>query len=167
MATESDLQIQVAEYLTLRYPDVLFHSDYGSGAKLTPGQAVRQKRQNGGRRAWPDIVIAEEGYIKKRYEEYDESRWNKDEYSPFCGGGYAELICHALYLELKKEGEKLYPGPRAKNRFKSKDGNEYKNEHIMEQADCLYELRQREYCAEFAIGFEEAKKIIDEYLGGE
>lgn len=36
----------------------------------------------------------------------------------------------------------------------------------MEQANCLHDLRQRGYCAEFAIGFDEAKIIIDEYLGG-
>lgn len=36
----------------------------------------------------------------------------------------------------------------------------------MEQADCLYDLRKRGYCAEFAIGFDEAKQIIDKYLGG-
>ena len=44
--SESDLQIQVAEYLTLQYPDVLFHSDFGSGVRLTLGQAVRQKGQS-------------------------------------------------------------------------------------------------------------------------
>ncbi len=56
--TESDLQSQVADYLRLQYPDVMFHSDFGSGIKLTPGQAAKQKRQNGGRRAWPDMFIA-------------------------------------------------------------------------------------------------------------
>ena len=57
--TEAELQTQVADYLRLHYPNVLFHSDFGSGIKLTPGQAVKQKRQNGGRRAWPDMFIAE------------------------------------------------------------------------------------------------------------
>jgi hypothetical protein len=38
---------------------VLFHSDYGSGLRLTPGQAVKQKRLQGGRRAWPDLFLAE------------------------------------------------------------------------------------------------------------
>lgn len=163
--TESDLQIQVADYLRMQYPNVMFHSDFGSGVKLTPGQAVKQKRQNGGRRAWPDLEIAEPrtlrcmfchngvtiSCIRPNFIEGECDGMNK-----YCG----------LYLELKKEGEKLYPGPRAKNRFKSKDGKEYKTEHLMEQADCLYDLRQRGYCAEFAIGFDEAKKIIDEYLGG-
>lgn len=56
---ESDLQVAVADYLRLRYPDVIFHSDFGSGIKLTKGQAMKQKRQNGGRRGWPDMFIAE------------------------------------------------------------------------------------------------------------
>ena len=57
--SEKDLQVMVAQYLRLRYPDTLFHSDYGSGVKLTPGQARAQSQQNGGRRAWPDLFIAE------------------------------------------------------------------------------------------------------------
>jgi hypothetical protein len=57
--SEADLQVKVADYLRLQYPSVIFHSDYGSGIKLTMAQAVRQKRQNGGRRAWPDMFIAE------------------------------------------------------------------------------------------------------------
>lgn len=56
--SEKELQVMVADYLRLKYPDVLFHSDYGSGVKLTPGQARIQRRQNAGRRAWPDMFIA-------------------------------------------------------------------------------------------------------------
>lgn len=32
--SEADLQNQVADYLRLRYPQVLFHSDFGSGKKV-------------------------------------------------------------------------------------------------------------------------------------
>ena len=53
--TELDIQIQVADYLRLRYPNVLFHSDYGSGIRLTPGQAVKQKRLQGYIEAHSDI----------------------------------------------------------------------------------------------------------------
>lgn len=56
---EQELQTCVADYLVTQYPTVIFHSDFGSGVKLTPWQAVMQKRQNGGRRAWPDMFIAE------------------------------------------------------------------------------------------------------------
>ena len=116
------------------------------------------------------MVIAETKIIIPRdmveANKYRENHWVV---FPHQKGEYkrpAAVFMAGLYLELKKEGEKLYPGPRAKNRFKSKDGKEYKNAHVMEQADCLHDLRQRGYCAEFAIGFDAAKKIIDEYLGG-
>lgn len=123
---ESDLQVMVADYLCLQYPDALFHSDFGSGIKLTMGQAAKQKRQNGGRRAWPDIAIAEPT-------------------AKYAG----------LYIELKKEGTRL----------KKKDGS-WSSDHIAEQAGMLEMLEYRGYRAEFAVGFEEAKRIIDEYLGG-
>lgn len=137
---ESDVQTQVADYLRLRYPNVLFHSDFGSGVKLTPGQAVKQKRQNGGRRAWPDMLIAEPFIEEVLFED------------ALCRG----RLNHGLFLELKKEGTRL----------KKKNG-EWASEHIAEQAEVLEKLRERGYCAEFAVGFDEAKKIIDEYLGGE
>ena len=76
---ESHLQVEVAQYLKLQYPNVIFHSDYGSGGRLRPHQAVRQKQQNAGQRGWPDIFIAEPR------------------------GGYA-----GLFIELKREGVKLF-----------------------------------------------------------
>lgn len=133
--TELDIQIQVADYLRLRYPNVLFHSDYGSGLRLTPGQAVKQKRLQGGRRAWPDLFIAE----PTCYEN--------------CG---ADIWTHGLFIELKRQGTKIY----------RKDGRLVSDAHIREQFDMLESLRQAGYKAEFACGFDEAKKIIDEYLGG-
>ena len=136
---ESDLQVQVADYLRLQYPDVLFHSDFGSGVKLTVGQAVKQKRQNGGRRAWPDMFIAEP----------KTAGWYRSK------DGFKEttVVRHGLFLELKKEGVRL----------KKKDGH-WASEHIAEQAEVLDRLRFRSYEAEFAVGFDEAKKIIDNYL---
>ena len=57
--TELELHAQVADYIRLQYPSVIFHSDFGSGIKLTMGQAIKQKRLNGGRRSWPDMFIAQ------------------------------------------------------------------------------------------------------------
>ena len=151
--SETELQVMVADYIKSAYPDVLFHSDFGSGIRLTPGQAKKQKRQNGGIRGWPDMFIAKSKVITL-VERSDEE------------GGSTIQIKFGLFLELKKDGETLYPGPRAKKRFKSIDGKEYKNEHLMEQADVLFKLRESGYAAHFAIGFDEAKKIIDNYLGG-
>jgi len=123
---ESDLQVQVADYLRLRYPDVQFHSDFGSGIKLTKGQAMKQYRQNGGRRGWPDLFIAE----------------------PAKGH-------HGLFIELKAKGVRL----------KKKDGT-WASSHLEEQNEVLNKLQRKGYAAYFAVGFEEAKQIIDDYLGG-
>ena len=132
--TELELQAQVADYLRLQYPNVLFHSDFGSGIKLTMGQAAKQKRLQGGRRAWPDMFIAQPA---QRSWEYP------DAYYKF-----------GLFLELKRPGVKIY----------KKNGEIVADEHIREQAGVLEMLRMRGYAAEFAVGFDEAKKIIDEYL---
>lgn len=59
MMSESQLQVAVANYLATRYPKVQFHSDFGSGVKLTMGQARANKAQNAGRRGWPDLFVAE------------------------------------------------------------------------------------------------------------
>lgn len=84
---ESDLQIMVADYIRMKYPDVLFHSDFGSGIKLTMGQAAKQKRQNGGRRAWPDMFIAHS--------------------APRCVDGCWDYDWYGLFIELKKDGTRL------------------------------------------------------------
>ena len=76
--TEYQLYKQIRDYLTLQYPDVIAHFDSGSGMKLTMGQAVRQKRINP-KRGYPDLFIAEPR------------------------GCY-----HGLYLEIKKDGEKVF-----------------------------------------------------------
>ena len=131
---EQELQIRVADYLTTQYPDVLFHSDFGSGIKLTMAQAVKQKRQNGGRRAWPDMFIAEP--------------------TPRCLDDDGSYEYNGLFIELKKEGTRL----------KKKNG-EWASDHIAEQAEILERLRFRGYVAEFAVGFDEAKEIINNYLG--
>lgn len=132
---EEVIQQQVADYLRLQYPDVIFHSDFGSGTKLTMGQAVRQKKLNGGRRAWPDMFIAEP----------------KDGLNMRTNGN--PNIYAGLFIELKKDGTRL----------KKKDGA-WASEHLAEQADLLDRLEFRGYKAVFAVGFDEAKEVIDDYL---
>ena len=142
---ESDLQAQVADYIRLRYPHALFHSDFGSGIKLTMGQAIKQKRLNGGRRSWPDMFIAEPK-IKKL-------DMTKD--SPF-DKSFGHFMVGGLFIELKRQGTRIF----------KKDGTLVADAHIREQFDMLMDLRQRGYAAEFACGFDEAKKLIDDYMGG-
>jgi hypothetical protein len=59
-----------------------------------------------------------------------------------------------LAMELKAEGVTVF----------KKDGTLRKDEHLEEQAAMLEALRRRGYVATFAIGFDQAKSIIDEYF---
>lgn len=58
-----------------------------------------------------------------------------------------------LFVELKKEGEVLY-----------KRNGEAITEHVQEQINCINILKAKGYSAGFAIGYNEAVKMIDEYL---
>ena len=60
-----------------------------------------------------------------------------------------------LFLELKAEGTKLY----------KENGEMVANKHYREQAEMLKKLRSEGYAAEFAVGYDEAIKIITDYLG--
>lgn len=133
--TELELQAQVADYLRLQYPDVIFHSDFGSGVKLTMGQAIKQKRLNGGRRSWPDMFIAKAKLVQTK--------------DGLPG------ITHGLFIELKREGTKIL----------KKNGEYVADKHIREQAKMLQALEHEGYRAMFAVGMEQAKKIIDDYIG--
>lgn len=62
---------------------------------------------------------------------------------------------HGGYIELKKEGERMI----------KRDGT-YASDHIAEQAEVLAKLRSLGYFAEFAVGWDEAKQTIDDYLRG-
>lgn len=123
--SESDLQIAIARYLRVQYPDVIFRSDYGAGLRMTINQARRQRAQNGFIRGYPDLFIAE------------------------MRNGYG-----GLYIELKTEKARTF----------LKDGKTPATPHIKEQAQMLEKLEKKGYKAVFGIGFEQTKKIIDDYL---
>ena len=61
---------------------------------------------------------------------------------------------HGLYVELKAPGVKIT----------TKTGEIVANEHLREQNDMFVELSNKGYRAVFAIGFEGAKKVVDEYF---
>lgn len=128
--SEAVVHQHVAEYLKIKYPHVIFRTDFAAGLKLSMPQAVLHKKLQASR-AWPDLQIAEPSHAS---------------YGNYPG----------LYIELKAEGIELY----------KKDGTLRKNEHIEEQATMLQRLRDRGYKAEFCVGFNEARKLIDEYLTG-
>ena len=121
---ESSIHYQVAQYLKLAYPSVIFRTDFSAGVKMSMGQAIKHKSLQQGR-AYPDLFVAEPN------------------------GPH-----HGLFIELKRDGVKLF----------KRDGKTYVTEHIKEQAETLDTLRRKRYCAEFAIGFDEAKHILDKYL---
>jgi hypothetical protein len=58
-----------------------------------------------------------------------------------------------LFIELKKEGTRL-----------KKRNGQYASPHLQEQADVLIELNACGYKASFAVGFDQAKRLIDDYL---
>ena len=76
--SEERVQEMLAQYIAMKYPHAIFHSDYGSGSFLRYGQAIKQKRQNAGRRGFPDLQICE-----------PIDRW------------------HSFFLEIKKEGIRI------------------------------------------------------------
>lgn len=131
--SEHNLYEQIARYLQLQYPDVIYRFDIAADLKLTPGQAAKHKRLHP-TRGYPDLFIAHQGEIV----------WG------ICND---RRLVYGLYIEVKKDGEKLT----------KKDGS-WRTPHIAEQAKMLEKLRQAGYKAEFGIGFEGCKKIIDDYL---
>jgi hypothetical protein len=75
---EQTLQLQICRYLDLKWPHVLYKSDFSSGLHLSPYQAKLQKRMMS-TRSWPDLEIVQP------------SR------------GY-----HSLFVELKTENTTIY-----------------------------------------------------------
>ena len=56
--SEHNLYEQIARYLQLQYPNVIYRFDVGADLKLTPGQAAKHKRLHP-ERGYPDLFIAE------------------------------------------------------------------------------------------------------------
>jgi hypothetical protein len=123
---EESVQIQVANYIKARYPDVIFTSD-SSGVRLNMGQAKVLKAMRAMDCKIPDMLIFEPR-------------------GPYKG----------LFLELKREGEKVFKA----------DGTPYSG-HLFEQWKTLERLKSKGYQACFAIGFEHAKTIIDQYMAAQ
>lgn len=75
--TEALITEQLANYIRLKYPDVIFHFDLSGVNNPSPSSRAYNSRING--RAWPDLFIA----------------CPKGEYY------------HGLFIEIKKDGTKL------------------------------------------------------------
>ena len=94
-----------------------------AGLNLSRAQAGMMKAIQGGR-GFPDLFIAQ-----------------------------PKLASAGLFLELKKEGTKLF-----------KLNGDYVSEHIAEQAMTIANLKAMGYTAWFAIGLDDAMKKINTYL---
>ena len=150
--SEHNLYEQIARYLQQQYPDVIYRFDLAADLKLTMGQAAKHKRLHP-ERGYPDLFIAEPKIVKARCRVLtDEERRALEKSMEFISVKILQNY-YGLYLEIKKDGEKLT----------KKDGS-WRTPHIAEQAEMLERLRQTGYKAEFGIGLEGCKKIIDEYL---
>jgi len=131
---EEKEQIRICKYLRKDYPDVIFTCDLASGMKLPIHIAAKNKSMRSSR-GLPDLFIAEP-YPRNIKHELD--------------------VCYfGLFIEIKSEDTILYKVDGVTLR---------KNEHVEEQAEILRQLSEKGYKAVFACGYEEAKKIIDEYL---
>ena len=134
---EEEIHLRICDYLRKNYPDVLFRTDFSSGMKMSPGQAAKHKKFQKSR-AWPDLFIAESGVVEFKED-----------------GLITHLRKNGMFLELKADGTKLC----------KKNGEMVANKHYREQAEMLEKLRKLGYCAEFAVGYDEAIRIITNYLG--
>ena len=151
-SSEHNLYEQIARYLQLQYPNIIYRFDIAADLKLTMGQAVKLKRLHP-KRGYPDLFIAEPKVAKTQCRVLtDEERTELEKGMEFIRVKIQQNY-HGLYLEIKKDGEKLT----------KKDGS-WRTPHVAEQAEMLERLRQAGYKAEFGVGFDECKQIIDKYI---
>ena len=153
--SEHNLYEQIARYLQLQYPDVIYRFDIAADLKLTMGQAAKHKKLHP-ERGYPDLFIAKPKDVKI--------------ITKLEGGyNYVEIkTLGGLYIEIKKDGTKLKRDKDAKKLLKGeaklRKAGDWWDKHTEEQAKKLEKLRARGYKAEFGVGFDECQQIIDEYL---
>jgi hypothetical protein len=120
---EEDMQMALAKYIMLKYPDVIFTAE-ASGVRTSYVQAAKMKmmRSNG---SHLDMIILEPR------------------------GLYAGCI-----LELKHQDKTPF----------LLDGSISKSQHVQAQAAMMERLRKKGYYSSFAVGLDQALKLIDRYM---
>lgn len=158
---EEKVQIAICKYLRLQYPNVIFTCDLASGIRLTMGQAVKHKSMRSSR-GQPDLFIAH-SKGPKTAAVIKEAAGIKGYHRIMVAYEYT-----GLFIELKRDGTPLKRPKDAQKILKGEKklrlAGDWYDDHIEEQAGILEQLRKQGYRAEFAIGFEEAKNLIDEYM---
>lgn len=119
---EYHLSKQLAQWLRLQYPDLLYRFDM-AGLNLSKTQAGMNKAIQQSR-GYPDLMIFR---ANKKYQ-----------------GAFLELKTTTPYL---KDGITLK-----------------KDEHLEEQAKKHEQLRGEGYWADFTVGFEHSRRVIEQYL---
>lgn len=146
---EQSMQIELCSWILDTFPGVHFRSDTGSGAFGSKWEKNTHNRQQSSTKL-PDLTI----YAMRR--------------------GFG-----ALMLELKAEGESLKMkrdgrtirirkdkrGKIIERDYKIRLKGDWASLHIEQQHDRMVELRDAGYAARFAVGIDEAKKIICWYMG--
>lgn len=146
--TEENMQIELCDWLREVLPGVHFRSDTASGAfnsRFAKNTHNRQQSADG----LPDLTI----FAPRR--------------------GYhalmLELKAEGVNLKKKRDGTKIIVRKDSKGRIIERDykirlKGDWSNLHIEKQAKHIEELREAGYCAVFAVGIEQAKKIVSWYF---
>lgn len=130
---ELDVQKRLARHVRKTYPHVIFHSDFGANLDMTEWQAKTNKALQSDDK-FPDFTI----FAPSR-------RINPKTGRPYIG----------LALELKKDGETVIL------KIGKNKGKLTSDPHIRAQAKTLRKLNEQGWYANFGIGYEPSKKIVD------
>lgn len=138
---EERLQKQFASYVRRQYPDLVFTSEVSG---LWSGEG-------GGGYALASKLKAERSRHKHLDMFFSEAR----------GGWFG------LYIELKDEGKEVYrkDGGFIRQKGTRRVGKvDVEFDHLEEQRGAMDNLRKKGYLCFFGIGFDNCKKIIDDYM---
>ena len=133
--SEHNLYEQIARYLQLQYPNVIYRFDIAADLKLTPGQAAKHKRLHP-ERGYPDLFIAESS------ENINCKDWNSivREWGFYFG----------LYLEIKTESNSPY----------KKDGTLKKDNTSKNKPKCLRSCVQEVIKLNLELDLRNASKLL-------
>jgi hypothetical protein len=149
---EEKLQIAVCAYLRKAYPDVIWFCDVASGLKLPIWLGSLHSKMRSSR-GLPDLFIAHACVDNETID--PEMKCLPSGCILFEKGSVRPKIYSGLFIELKASSA---------DPVILKSGKLSGNKHIQEQNAIHERLRSQGYRAQFCQGFEETKKVIDEYL---
>lgn len=156
---ETHLQQQVYQYLTMRYPEVIFKFA-ADGLGMSKLQAYKAKRTGLLTKGFPDLFIARRVVLHEDTTPqlgHHASIANPPYFEPQRFWSGKSLSFCGMFLELKTDVSVVL----------KKDGTLKKNEHLENQVEMMNRLRLEGYFADFAFGFDDAVNKITWYMTGE